>query len=1262
MALLLGNAGPASAIEFFDGRFQIYGYYEMQTRVLAQNFDTSDGYNLAQWWHIANVEVEWDAAPEGWGPFDLISAYMRVEARYDCVWTAGCYIVPNYKNRYGNDAERLPDRLSNARKSGLVGSITPSLVERDPATGEVIQKIDYRDNRRRIQTPLDRRSGVYGAPRPDQAGGVGGLGDGRVHPHRLAKWWNVPSLSELFFGSNGLDDEWGTADDPGFYTLENFLDWEFALKRNKGNVGGRAEQTLGPWRPKDKIPLAGALRDRANPFRGPCDPNVVPITDSCDIRPARGDAPELEGNTELPFRPAPLVAFQQDGIPDAGLDTAQGNFVPNAGYLRLLERSDLRLRPDLNFSQTELSLNHGASQGPWNELKEAYVDLEMFDHRLWLRLGRQTIVWGKTELFRAQDQFNPQDVGLASLPSLEESRVPLWSVRGVWSFYDVGPFTDVRLEAAMNWDEFKPIDTGRCGEPFAPRPACSRMIGFVGNAITGTGVAGELRPGYPWEHWDALEGGLRLEFRHDRVSYALTWFNGRSDTPHTEVAFAFTRNVDPESGRPRVEGADGRCDTPGQKACLGQLIDDPSFGLIQIDPLREALEDHHANVQIFTTICGATVTFSDLLPEGCGFNIFNSVEPSTDEGPLAAIAPTLSMGFSSALAGRGPSQTVIPLGLPPFLEGLRAINSKTVLFTLGRFGDYNACGGPCGLDSEDDMPLVPLYSDLGDYDGTQPSLADLFPVPDPNSSDDNWFCQRLDARLGPCGQAPANFTYNFWRPQGAAHFLSDAQEALIGCGRFWGTDCDVDGFDLLNTEGSAFFEAWPGIEGTDGGIWDTYGLQNRPIPKGADHYLQPGTLDSADADAHTFYATSVQRDDAELPVCSRNARGGRRVLPGCATRTPDKNAMPTYGFPGLGSNAGGGLDPNAPRPANPQALKDAPLFKSEGHPFTGDPFRNELAALSWNALMTLVVSSVVPETEDDGCADKNGVQRCPQFAMDGMHDQFQLDGVAGRFDQFNPLQPFALDRCSFRNPILCSSLSALLQASQTNAKSVRAAGNGQFGRRDFVWHGGAQVVLDYQRRNVTGFAMDFAEDRTRTNWNVELSWFHQVRFSDNNSFDLTTGRDTVNLVVSIDRPTFLRPLNKNRTFFLNAQFFLQGIPGWKNSFVSNGPVNALMTFSVFTGYFQDRLLPSLQLVYDVNSESGAFLWAMGYRISQNLLLQFGLNAFWGHVQNIQSPVQPIGTTGIGVGRGEGSQRAYVENGLTVVRDRDEIFLRLRYNF
>ena len=61
------------------------------------------------------------------------------------------------------------------------------------------------------------------------------------------------------------------------------------------------------------------------------------------------------------------------------------------------------------------------------------ADLELLDSRLWLRIGKQSIVWGKTELFRTTDQFNPQDIALASLPSLEESRVALWAARCAFS-------------------------------------------------------------------------------------------------------------------------------------------------------------------------------------------------------------------------------------------------------------------------------------------------------------------------------------------------------------------------------------------------------------------------------------------------------------------------------------------------------------------------------------------------------------------------------------------------------------------------------------------------------------------------------------------------------------------------------------------------------------------------------------------------------------------------------------------------------------
>ena len=46
-----------------------------------------------------------------------------------------------------------------------------------------------------------------------------------------------------------------------------------------------------------------------------------------------------------------------------------------------------------------------------------------------MRLGLQNIVWGKTEVFRTTDQFNPQDLALSSLPTLEESRA--WTTGGV---------------------------------------------------------------------------------------------------------------------------------------------------------------------------------------------------------------------------------------------------------------------------------------------------------------------------------------------------------------------------------------------------------------------------------------------------------------------------------------------------------------------------------------------------------------------------------------------------------------------------------------------------------------------------------------------------------------------------------------------------------------------------------------------------------------------------------------------------------------
>jgi len=202
--------------------------------------------------------------------------------------------------------------------------------------------------------------------------------------------------------------------------------------------------------------------------------------------------------------------------------------------------------------------------------------------------------------------------------------------------------------------------------------------------------------------------------------------------------------------------------------------------------------------------------------------------------------------------------------------------------------------------------------------------------------------------------------------------------------------------------------------------------------------------------------------------------------------------------------------------------------------------------------------------------------------------------------------------------------------------------------------------MRYDRRNVFGFAMDFAEDTTKSNWGLEFVWINGTPFLDNNQNDNLSKSDTYSLTISVDRPTFINFLNANRTFFINTQWFLQYIPNHEHSFLRNGPFNALFTVSIFTGYFQDRLLPNLVTVYDFRSQSGAFLPNVSYRFTEAFSVGVGLGLFYGRTQLRDMPVNEIGAP---VNRA--AQHAYkdpTDQFISSVRNRDEIFMRLRYTF
>jgi hypothetical protein len=1132
-------ARDASAFEFYEGRLQIHGFYEAQIRAIQDDFAPPEDMDLTQWWNVLNVEVEADLAPDGIGPLDLVSMFSRIEVRYDCVWTRACALFPSanaYGDRSSRNGERIPQRVASARRSGFTG---------DTFTGDTRK---YRGVRR------DRLSF-------NRASVSGDTGDG---PRVISNFFDVPGFTGLVT-EEGPDNIFGTGDDPPDYYFSKLLDDHrcfFAFQKQKGANAGVGNRIL-PWDPNCKIRSIGRLHDKVSPLSGSefnpiiADTPQMGFVDYSAVEPDVAGAFFSANGRELPFRPAPPKAstakFNQK--------QAQGVYVPNSKLVKLLDDHDITSY-DQNFRQEELAWNRGASQQDEKELKEFYFDVEAFDSQLWMRVGKQSIVWGKTELFRTTDQFNPVDLALASLPSLEESRIALWAARGVWSFYDVGPLDDVRFELAFNFDDYEPTDLGRCGEPYTPLPVCDKTTGLLVHGLTGAALAGEVKPPDPWNDLEGLEGGARLEFRWSRFSFALSNFYGYSDSGFLDQVFRYSRNVDPLTGRPRRNMEDGDCTTG-----------DPSVEPDCLGPDEDALRNHHANQQIFAMICASSIGFNSLDFTACGQGIFNS--------QVTAIPGVTVAGFVANLMAGNPN--AIPAFEAQFLDGT----------------DFPAVSlniNPC--DIENSVDCVTL-------DEKTPSGLGLQILP----GEDGFFPTLNNA-------------------------LTDQQEALLGCGRFYGTNCDEDGFDLMNAEASALMQSFPGFTGTaDRNLKGRTGTQN------------PGTADGWRSDD----ASVAQPGTVGFlggAVCTRPISKKRFViLPGC--RGPaDAGWDPSVDGSSRAGNghADAGIRfyiPGSPAPFTQIDFSQVAVTADLVHPFTGQVFANEMAAVSWNLLILASSLSGRVDTDNDGDAE-------------------DPDGSAIGLNSFDVANPYRLDGCSYVKPYLCSSVQSLFDVSGITRASVKAGGNGRFGRRDFVWLGGSDGVLRYDKRNVFGISADFAEDVTKSNWGMEFTWIENIHFTNNDDISGQSFADTYNLTISVDRPTFVNFLNANRTLFINSQWFFQYINGWDDGFSSNGPFNILGTFTVTTGYFQDRLLPAVTFVYDKNSNSGAVLPQITYRFTENFSTSFGLALFSGRFQDKHAPVTSSSVLGNRTGRGYDS--SFVENALSPVRERDEAFLRIKYTF
>jgi hypothetical protein len=461
---------------------------------------------------------------------------------------------------------------------------------------------------------------------------------------------------------------------------------------------------------------------------------------------------------------------------------------------------------------------------------------------------------------------------------------------------------------------------------------------------------------------------------------------------------------------------------------------------------------------------------------------------------------------------------------------------------------------------------------------------------------------------------------------GLAGYLSPEQQALLGCGDFYSTNCNSQGIDMFNFEGSVVFQGFPQTEHAarplEGAIATRFLPQlgrtvQLPGARSVFNYFDDpeGYRWNPNVDGCVVGLTNLDAWQAGYGTAVRNDLIANQGLTPAEADQCDLD-------PGDHAGNGAGLDGyQVPIPDTLVPLPNVfPFFDQTGAEFSVDEIRElfptELAIVSVNLFRLLV----------------------------GLGTAIQ--------------EPAGV--CTFAEPLNCEFMTAFFETTAVQRPEVRAGGNGRYGRRDMSWLSGAELDLFYERRNVLGVSVDFAEDWSKTTWGIDFTWIEDAPYFNNRADNGYSKEDTLNLTMSIDRPTFINFLNANRTVFFNTQLFLRYIPDYKrrDTFDVDGPVSLLATFTAFTGFWQDRLMTFVTLIHEVESNSGGQIVTVNYRFTESFSVTVGLSTFYGEPSRQRvldvSPVTRFHTADF-------TQRSNFR-GLSPIASRDELFFSVRKTF
>jgi len=138
-------------------------------------------------------------------------------------------------------------------------------------------------------------------------------------------------------------------------------------------------------------------------------------------------------------------------------------------------------------------------------IREAYLIAKMplASGAAWnFQVGKQQVIWGRTDLFRVLDVINPMDYSRNNIyDEMQDIRIPQWIATAGYRMGASDTFEDNNIQFVWNFDKFRPHNLGQGGTPNSILDAGSFFRGMKncwdnGCTVANFALANPTTPGY----------------------------------------------------------------------------------------------------------------------------------------------------------------------------------------------------------------------------------------------------------------------------------------------------------------------------------------------------------------------------------------------------------------------------------------------------------------------------------------------------------------------------------------------------------------------------------------------------------------------------------------------------------------------------------------------------------------------------------------------------------------------------------------------